>query len=429
MQVLLTPIGSLGDNLPFFGLGMELARRGHAVTVATSEPFADLVRRCGLAFVPTVTAEEYRAATGDPELFDARKGFAAVMHHVGEYNRRLFEIVSARQAQGPLAVVAHTFDFASRVISERTALPVVRVHLQPAVVRSSHRVPVTRGEVDFSFLPRWLKRALWALVDRTMFDPALADVVNELRRRVDLPPVRRVFVSQIDSPLLTLAMFPEWFAPPQPDWPASLRLCGFPLFEVPGSDVPHEVERFLAEGPRPVVFTPGSAMRFAHEFFAAAVAACAKLGRRAILLTRHPEQVPARLPDGIARFDYMPFNLGLARCAALVHHGGIGTTAAALAAGVPQVVVPFSHDQPDNANRVLPLGVGRRIMPADLRADRLARALDALLASEEVGERCRELAALCAANDGIGRACDLIESAVAAAAPRQRVPETSHLAG
>jgi UDP:flavonoid glycosyltransferase YjiC (YdhE family) len=414
LRVLLTPIGSLGDNLPFLGIGAELARRGHAVTVGTAEPFADLVRRCGLGFVPTVTEAEYRAATNDPEMFDSARGLGAVMNVVGEYNRRLFDVIREQQSEGPAAVVAHSLDFASRVIAEQTGLPVVRVHLQPSIVRTSYDVPVTRGTIDFSFLPRWLKRALWAFVDRTVLDPVIAAAVNELRGRAGLAPARRVFANQIDSPLLTLAMFPEWYAPPQPDWSPSLRQCGFPLFDAPPAgdrpEVPPEVDRFLAAGPAPVVFTAGSAMRFAHEFFAAGVAACATLGRRAILLTNYAEQVPSALPDGVARFDWMPLSTKLRRCAALVHHGGIGTTAAALAAGVPQVVVPFSHDQPDNAHRVRRLGVGRRIMPAALTRDRLAAALGALLASDDRARRCREVAALCAADDGIGRACDLIEA-------------------
>ena len=413
MRVLLTPVGSAGDNLPFIGLGAELMRRGHDVTIATTDHFAELVRSCGMRFLTTGTQDEYRAATEDPDLFDPRKGFAAVMRFVGEYNRRLFDIVTEQQSRGPLAVVAHSLDFASRVISDKTGLPVVRVHLQPTVVRTCYRVPVMSGAVDVSFLPRWIKRLLWSLIDRKVLDPVVAPIVNGLRARVGLEPAQRIFVSQIDSPLLTLAMFPDWYAPRQPDWPDTLRQCDFPLFDAPGSQaVPVDVERFLADGPAPIVFTPGSAMRFGHEFFEAAVDACRRLGRRGLLLTRHPEQVPAPLPAGAVRFDYVPLSAVLPRCEALVHHGGIGTTAAGLAAGIPQIIVPFSHDQPDNAHRVQRLGVGRRIMRRELGADALARALEALHDSDDVRRRCEAIAARCAAGDGIGGACDLIEAMV-----------------
>lgn len=414
MRFLLTPIGSAGDNFPFIGLGAELVRRGHDVTVATTEHFAGLVERSGMQFLATGTNEEYEAAVTDPALFDPRQGFVAVMNLVADYNRRLFDIVTAQYGRGPLTVVAHTLDFASRVISDKLPLPVVRVHLQPSVVRSAYRVPVMSGSVDYSFLPRWLKRVLWSAVDRFVLDPAAAPVVNELRARLGLPNVNRIFVNQIDSPLLTLAMFPDWYAPPQPDWPASIRQCGFPLFDDPGAgDVPADVEAYLGAGPAPIVFTPGSAMRFGHRFFDAAVATCVRLERRGFLLTRDRSQIPARLPPGVAHFDYVPFSAVLPRCAALVHHGGVGTMAAAFAAGVPQVIVPFSHDQPDNANRVSRLGLGRRILPKHLDGGSLARALEALLESDDTKARLREAAAWCASSDGISDACDKIERAAA----------------
>jgi UDP:flavonoid glycosyltransferase YjiC (YdhE family) len=419
--VLLTPVGSAGDNLPFIGLGRELARRGYDVTVATVDSFAYPVLQSGLAFLSLGTEDEYRAATDDPDLFHPRKGFPAVMQRVAEYNRRLFDIVAERQARGPLTVVAHSLDFASRVIadadadadaaSESSRLRVVRVHLQPTIVRTSYRVPLMIGTRDVSFLPRWLKRTVWSLVDRFMIDPAAAPVVNEMRARVGLEPVRRIFASQIDSPLLTIALFPEWYAPPQPDWPPYLEQCGFPLFDAPGSGgLQPEVERFLDGGPAPIVFTPGTAMRRGHEFFAAAIEACVRLGHRGMLLTSHPEHDPASQPESLALYDYAPLSDVLPRASALVHHGGIGTTAAGFAAGVPQVVVPFSHDQPDNADRVVRLGVGRRIMPKHFDAAHLAPVLEALLGSENVRRGCREIAALTAATDGIGRACDLVET-------------------
>src|SRR5207253_413252 len=134
---------------------------------------------------------------------------------------------------------------------------------------------------------------------------------------------------------------------------------------------------------------PGSAMKQGKAFFAAAVEACVKLGRRGMLLTRFPEQVPSPLPDGIRHFEYVPFSQVFPRAAAVVHHGGIGTTAQALAAAVPQLVMHMAHDQPDNAARVLRLGVGRPISPKAFRAPAVAKALHALSSSPEIAERCR----------------------------------------
>ena len=113
-----------------------------------------------------------------------------------------------------------------------------------------------------------------------------------------------------------------------------------------------------AAGEPPIVFTPGSAMYHGQDFFRASVEACKQLNRRGILLTRHAEQIPADLPATIRHFSYAPFSLLLPRAAALVHHGGIGTSAQAMAAGCRQLITPFAHDQFDNADRLRRLGEG-----------------------------------------------------------------------
>ena len=134
-------------------------------------------------------------------------------------------------------------------------------------------------------------------------------------------------------------------------------------------------------------------MSHGHEFFDAAAEACRLLGRRGLLLTRHTEHLPATLPPGVIHVPYAPFSELLPRCAALVHHGGIGTTAQALAAGVPQLVMPMSHDQPDNAERLRKLGVGDEVSVKKFRAPAVAAKLRGLIESDEVARRCAEVAA------------------------------------
>ncbi len=136
-------------------------------------------------------------------------------------------------------------------------------------------------------------------------------------------------------------------------------LTGFPLFdEKQVHALSPEVEDFLNAGEKPLVFTPGSAMLQGEKFFAAAAQACALSGRRGILLTRFPKQLPAKLPEGVKHFDYVPLSGLLPRAAAMVYHGGVGTCAQALAAGIPHLITPMAHDQHDNASRVARLGVG-----------------------------------------------------------------------
>ena len=177
-----------------------------------------------------------------------------------------------------------------------------------------------------------------------------------------------------------IALFPDWFATPQPDWPAALQFAGFPQYdESDQQQLSPDLVRFLDAGDKPVVFTPGSANQNAAAFFQGAIDASARLGRRAILLTRFKEHLPA-LPSSVHHEGYAPLSRLLPRSAALVHHGGIGTLAQALAAGVPQLTMPMGFDQPDNTNRLIRLGVARWVSPKAFTGDRVAPLLDHLTA-------------------------------------------------
>jgi len=177
--------------------------------------------------------------------------------------------------------------------------------------------------------------------------------------------------------------------------------------------VPAAAREFLDAGPPPLVFTFGTGMRQAKEVFSESVAVCRALERRGVLLTRFPEQLPAPLPDDVCHFNFLPFSFVLPRAAALIHHGGIGTLSQALAAGIPQLVVPFAYDQPDNADRLEQLGVGRTLPPEAYRADTAATALRELLDSPAVSARCQALAQRLRAAQPLAEAVGALEKLAA----------------
>jgi UDP:flavonoid glycosyltransferase YjiC (YdhE family) len=415
VNILLTPIGSAGDNFPFIGLGDRLARRGHRVTVATGEHFAPLVRRYNLNYIQTGTEEEYRQTIANPDIWHPMKGFSMIMRYLGELARRLFGVVESfmNEHGGDAVVVAHSLDFGSLTLQEKFGLPVVTVHLSPALIRTVHQLPTLQGRANLSWMPRWAKRAMWGVINKLYTDKYAGPLVNELRAKLGLAPVRGFFDDRIHSPLLTLGMWPEWFAAPQPDYPPQVKLAGFPLFDgAEAQPVPGDVETFVAAGPPPIVFTPGSANAHASRFFDAALGACERVGRRALFLTKYTEHLPAALPGFAHHSPFAPLTLLLPRCAALVHHGGIGTTSAALAAGVPQLIMPLSHDQPDNAYRIKRLGAGDRLLPKHFKAKSVAKILRTLVESPEAKDRSAQLAGRLAREDGLGRSSALIEAAV-----------------
>jgi UDP:flavonoid glycosyltransferase YjiC (YdhE family) len=222
-----------------------------------------------------------------------------------------------------------------------------------------------------------------------------------------LSPVRRVFRWWL-SPELVIGLFPGWYAAPQPDWPPQLRLTGFGRFDGTRETLPEDVRTFCEGGSPPIAFTLGTGMAHAAGFFRTAVAACDALGARGLLLTKYPHLIPTRLPRGVRHCAYAPFRQLLPLCGAVVHHGGVGTTAAALEAGCPQLVLPLAWDQPDNAARVAGLGAGLTLGPRRRSGGHVRRALARLLAPDFV-DRCRAIAIRARADDGLERAAGWVE--------------------
>jgi len=224
-----------------------------------------------------------------------------------------------------------------------------------------------------------------------------------------LQPVSRVFRQWVHSPQRVIGLFPDWFAPPQPDWPPELRLTGFPQYdESDQQQLSPSLLKFLDSGPPPIVFTPGSANQNAAAFFRGAVDASARLNRRALLLTRFTEHLPA-LPAAAHHEGYAPLSRVLPRSAALVHHGGIGTLAQALAAGVPQLTMPMGFDQPDNTTRLLRLGVAKWVAPSEFSGEKVAPLLNTLLNDPTVRSACAKYAALLKGGSALARTCELLE--------------------
>jgi UDP:flavonoid glycosyltransferase YjiC (YdhE family) len=212
------------------------------------------------------------------------------------------------------------------------------------------------------------------------------------------------------SPDRVIALFPEWFGPRQPDWPAQTRLTGFPLFdEKEIREVPQDLEDFLNDGDAPVVFTPGSAMDRGYEFFSEAAKALQLLGRRGMFLSRFANTIPKDLPPGIRHFSYIPFSQVLPRAAALAYHGGVGTCAQTLQAGIPHLVQPMAHDQLDTLSRVRDLGVGDGLHPHQFKAKRIAGMLDKLVNDPALKQRAVAISKCFDPAGWMAKTCDLVE--------------------
>src|SRR5262245_10176667 len=411
---LLAPVGSHGDFHPFVAIGKGLRERGHRVTMITYEPFRDVAARNGLEFVGTLTTDEYNSMMHHPDLWHPTKGLKVILNR--ELMRKSipagFDAIRRLYEPGKTVAVGSSLAFAARIAHDALGIPYATAHLQPMGCCSASDPPVASNGTNLTWLPRPLIRLAYWLAEKWVTDPLMAPAVNEFRGAVKLPPVKRILTKWSPSPQRVIGLFPDWFGP-VPDGGPAFRHAGFVLFDdAAGRRTPEPLAAFLADGPPPVVFSFGSAMRHGRPYFEAAVEACRLLGVRGVLLAAGGAQVPDRLPPDVRHADYAPFSEVFPRAACVVHHGGLGTSAQALRAGVPQLVMPLAYDQADNAVRMRRHGAAGVLYPKRFTgravADRLRQLLDddgARRCAREVRERFRGV-------DGVSTACTLLEELV-----------------
>ena len=408
MHAILASIGTDGDVIPYVGLGARLRARGHRVTLAANENFRALAAEHGLAFYSLVTDEETRALFGNPGFWDPLRGTWIAARWGARLIARQYEVLAELASDRDAVLAAVPALFAARLVQEKLARPLASVILQPWMIPSAIAPPAMPGGLSLPHgTPRPIADLYWCLFD--LAGAVLAGgQLNQLRASLGLKPVHRMFRWWY-SPQRVLGMFPDWYGRPAADWPSQMRLTGFPNYDGrPGSGLPAEVRQFCLSGPPPVAFTFGTGMMHAAEFFRAAVKACRMLGVRGLFLTKYARQLPAVLPPYIHHCTFAPFQELFPRCAAVVHHGGVGTTARALAAGTPQLALPLAYDQADNAVRVKKLGVGDWLNVRHRSGGHIARTL-ARIMTPAVRERCRAIAGQFGQSDALEAAAEWME--------------------
>ena len=366
-RYLVSALGSAGDVHPFITISQALIARGHAVRMIASPYFEERIRRAGVDFAPMGAPGDYERVLQRPELWEPRSGSRFILDELLQRVPEGYEVTRAA-AHDADVLIGSTLSWGMRLVQEVAGLPGATVHLSPVCIPSAIAPPILPGVGDLSWMPYWSRRLLQRAGDRFVLDRLIGPRLNGFRASLGLPPVRRIWSRWVHSPDLTIGAWPEWFAPRQPDWPPQAQTSGFPVFDEVGRLDP-ALERFIedarATGTAPIGITAGSAMAHGGRFYARALDACRALDVRVVLVTAFAGQLPSPLPGWAHRTAYAPFSTLLPRLAALIHHGGIGTSAQALAAGIPQAIVPFAHDQFDNAARLRRLGVSTTLGPAD----------------------------------------------------------------
>lgn len=392
MHFIFTAIGSHGDINPILTIAMEMRERGHDVDFVAHAYFAGKLENAGIKHVVLGDLEQYKRTVNDPDLWVPRKAFPAVWRVLREGLEECYTVVRDLVVPGKTRLVGTTLAFGSRLVQEKLAIKMASVHLQPGVILSAYDPMAIPGLPVPAWLPLPLRKLLMAGISRRVIDPVCKDDINRFRANLGLEPVEGIFSTWCHSPDLVIGAFPDWFAKPQPDWPPNTFTTGFPLFNPGFEALSPELSNFLDSGAPPVVLTAGSAMAHSRAFFQTALEAIKKLEERAVFVSAFRDQLPESLPEGIFHAEYAPFGALLPGAAAVVHHGGIGTSAQSINAAVPQLIIPFAHDQFDNAARLERLGIALKADPHS--PTRWARALRRLIDDSSLKQKCLGFAAL-----------------------------------
>lgn len=405
MRIVLTCWGSYGDLFPYLGLAVRLKAQGHRPVLATCPYYRPIAEAAGIEFHPVPPDVDPDNTALIRRVMDARRGPEVVIREmVMPSLREQFDELGAI-LPGADVLVSHPVTFAAPILAEEKGVRWLSTVLAPLSffsVTDFPALPNAPFTVHTGKIGTWAPRLLKAVAKQA---------TREWTRPVQQLRVSRglalrgdpIFEGQF-SPHGTLALFSRVLAEPQPDWPSRTHVTGFVFYNGPGAALPPDLASFLDAGDPPVVFTLGSsAVGAPGAFYEESARAAQLLGVRAVLLVGpKPENRPrGPLPSTIHLAEMAPHELLFPRASAIVHHGGVGTTGQALRSGRPMVVVPYSHDQPDNAYRVRRLGVSRVLYPKQYRADTIAAELRMLLDGPSYRERAAIIARTVAAENGL----------------------------
>ncbi|SIO44190.1 UDP:flavonoid glycosyltransferase YjiC, YdhE family [Singulisphaera sp. GP187] len=418
MRVTIPTTGSLGDVQPYVALGVGLRTRGHEVCLATHADFERFVRCHGLEFFSLEEGGRALQAsdTGDRMLHSGSNALAFLCEFA-RLRRPLLHHLLHRcwlACRGADVILSTNTEFLlAESVADREHLPVVWTSLQPVAPSRFRPICLFRPwphGVPGSSAYNLATYAMTGLGMSLLLGPAL----NRARRDVlDLPPVPFYGpVAAFLAPRLCLDGYSRHVVPPPSDWGVNHHVSGFWfLAPDPRWQPPSGLIDFLDSGATPICVGFGSM----HDRDAARVTnivlrALDQCGQRGVLVTNWGGLLAAPVSDRIFSVESAPYSWLFPRVQAVVHHGGAGTTAAVLRAGVPSLVVPFMADQPFWGRCVHALGVGPKPIPHHrLSVENLAESLRRMIADEAMRRRAVELGGRIRAEDGVGRAVELLE--------------------
>ena len=385
-----------GDVIPFVRIGKELKRRGHEVTLITHCHFESMAQKAGLNFRAWDTPEEYRILVDNMQQNKSDNSSANHYSYSESEFRQKYESIEVRLKEYKIIseccdkpntaiLCKNRSSIAAYMVAEKRRLPLATVMMNPTEVASMLLYEQLEGHND---LPR----------------------LNELRADVNLPAVDS-WLQWESSAKMTLALWPQWYDEIDDQWPASIETVGFPFEEgkdVYRREIPEDFTSWLNHNPNPIVITGGTTKCINERFYTSSIAACALLGQPTVVLSQYDEFLPKELPPNVKRYRYLPLDQIMSHVRVLIHHGGMGTLTGALAAGIPQLILPCYVARPYKATLIKKLGAGDYLLPVNWQAEKIAEMVRSLETAGVADNCCRFISRM-QANCGVSVAADRVE--------------------
>jgi sterol 3beta-glucosyltransferase len=418
MRVVLITIGAWGDTEPFVALAVRLMRDGHKVTLAARPDFAGLAAGYGVDFAPLgrpyqpfITGAARASALGSGHLLrQLRYGLRQRAYFSDRLGRDAWQA-----AQGAEAVIYKYSWITGYTIAEKLGV----------LCAAAMPFPITPTSAFPSFLlgkgtdrGPLLNRALWSITEQVTWQ-LLRHGDTALRRQLGLrpPAIAGQVARQERQGMPVYYAYSPAVLPRPGDWPARVHVTGYWFLDPPpGWQPPAGLTRFLQDGPPPVSIGFGSmASRDPQATLELALQALTLSGQRGVLLSGWAGLGKDHtLPRHVFAVDSIPHGWLFPRMAAVVHHGGAGTTGAGLRSGVPAIITPLAADQPSWARTVHGLGAGPAPIPfRELTAERLAAAIHQAVTDQQIRQQAAELGSRIRSEDGLGRTAELFSQHIA----------------
>jgi sterol 3beta-glucosyltransferase len=417
MKALLVTVGWQDDVQPFVALALRLRGGGHRAVLAAPAAFSGLARAYDVPFVPL---ELDMSEVG--EALAGRYGLRYTVRFCQAMGRRAAAALpglGVAAAGGADVVVHHPVLPLGQHLAEALGVPAVVAQPMPALV-PTREFPSAAWPCR---APRILNRASYRAAGRLAGGWCRPDIDRWRRDVLALPPRRGRHhpLAEVNGvPVTALHAFSPFVVPRPADWPATAHVTGYWLLAAaPGWSPPDRLAEFVETG-GPVVYVGFGSMpgldpaRMAVSIMTAA----GKTGVRAVVACADPDLRRLLPPDRFLVVRSVPHDWLFPRVQAVVHHGGAGTTAAAVAASRPQVICPFGGDQAFWSRRMTSLGVAPPALPVRALTGRtLTAVLDRALGESRIARRAAALGSLVRAEDGTGRAVSYLEAVLAGARP------------